>query len=291
MACWFTNQGSNRYYSEDLMRTRLRLAALLTLALACFGCDEEGNFVLFDADAGDVDGGASSDTGASDSGSATTDTSGSTDDSGSTTTDTSGGPALCGDGVIGAGETCDDGAVPSCSDAGFDHGQTFCQDCQLITATCWNGTAASGEINPQEIVARHNIARLSVDPPASTPLPLLEWDQTLADFATGYTANCVWEHSSSGYGENLYAGTSGDNLSASAVDGWVSEVAAYDLASNSCSDVCGHYTQVVWADSLRVGCGVAYCPNPTGLPWAGYILSCNYDPPGNYVGQKPYDAR
>ena len=46
---------------------------------------------------------------------------------------------------------------------------------------------------------------------------------------------------------------------------------------------CGHYTQVVWANTLSVGCGVAVCPT-------GTIVVCNYAPPGNYVGEKPYIA-
>lgn len=268
------------------MRARFFLFVILSSAALCAGCDEDGNFTLFDTDAGDTavvpdDAGTNSD--------ATTD-----DDLGADAAvieDTSAGPAVCGDGAISGAETCEEGQVPSCTEAGFEHGQTFCVDCELITSTCWNGSAASGEINEQEILARHNIARMQVNPAAASPMPLLTWDEELAEFARGYTANCVWEHSDSPWGENLYAGTSGNGLSASAVDGWVSEVDDYDYASNSCSNVCGHYTQVVWADSLRVGCGVTYCPNPSGLPWAGYILSCNYDPPGNFRGQRPYETQ
>ncbi|OON18695.1 hypothetical protein X801_05448 [Opisthorchis viverrini] len=42
---------------------------------------------------------------------------------------------------------------------------------------------------------------------------------------------------------------------------------------------------MVWAGSTRLGCGVKHCPkNGTTL----YV--CNYKPPGNYRGQKPYTA-
>jgi hypothetical protein len=47
----------------------------------------------------------------------------------------------------------------------------------------------------------------------------------------------------------------------------------------------GHYTQVVWRDTRRVGCGMATCRQGE---WTWRLLACNYDPPGNYMGQKPY---
>ncbi len=70
------------------------------------------------------------------------------------------------------------------------------------------------------------------------------------------------------------------------VQAWTSEVAWYDYDSNTCSapagQSCGHYTQIVWADSLRIGCGRALCDDG----WE--IVTCNYDPPGNWAGEWPY---
>ena len=68
------------------------------------------------------------------------------------------------------------------------------------------------------------------------------------------------------------------------VDSWGGEKGFYDHTSNRCraGKVCGHYTQVVWRDSTEVGCGMAVCAN------ASQVWVCNYRPPGNYVGQKPY---
>jgi len=45
--------------------------------------------------------------------------------------------------------------------------------------------------------------------------------------------------------------------------------------------VCGHYTQIVWRDTKQVGCGVARDNRRE-------IWVCNYDPPGNWVGHRPY---
>jgi hypothetical protein len=54
--------------------------------------------------------------------------------------------------------------------------------------------------------------------------------------------------------------------------------------------VCGHYTQIVWKTTTRLGCGVALCDQNSpfmGFPkWEFWV--CNYAPPGNYNGQRPY---
>merc|ERR1711970_1279230 len=45
----------------------------------------------------------------------------------------------------------------------------------------------------------------------------------------------------------------------------------------------GHYTAIVWAGTTHVGCGKARCPGD-----GGDIITCNYFPPGNYEGERPY---
>ncbi len=57
---------------------------------------------------------------------------------------------------------------------------------------------------------------------------------------------------------------------------------------NTCQNgqVCGHYTQLVWANSNRVGCARVTCPSMTYK----YNILCDYAPAGNYVGQWPYIA-
>lgn len=153
--------------------------------------------------------------------------------------------------------------------------------------------SSSGGVDPEPdplkgITALHNAARASVDPPATTPLPPLSWSPAVADAAKAHAAKCVFEHSGNGYGENIYA-SSGASTPDNVVSSWVSEVADYDYASNSCSGVCGHYTQVVWAKSLNLGCAFQACSMNSPLgggSWEFWV--CDYDPPGNYNGEKPY---
>ncbi|XP_044488509.1 pathogenesis-related protein PR-1 type-like [Mangifera indica] len=135
----------------------------------------------------------------------------------------------------------------------------------------------------QDYVNAHNSARAAVGVGPVT------WDNTVAAFAQNYAnqriGDCALVHSGGGgkYGENL-AWSSADLSGTDAVKMWVDEKADYDYNTNSCAPgkACGHYTQVVWRNSVRIGCAKVRCNN------GGTFIGCNYDPPGNYVGQKPY---
>lgn len=120
-------------------------------------------------------------------------------------------------------------------------------------------------------------------------IPDLVWDEKIAAYAQDWAnqlqrRNCTMVHRNSNkYGENL-AWASGKALSTyEVVKMWYDEVHDYDYKTNSCrrGRVCGHYTQVVWRDSKRLGCGMAKCGNSE-------VWVCNYDPPGNWIGEKPY---
>lgn len=62
---------------------------------------------------------------------------------------------------------------------------------------------------------------------------------------------------------------------------WIAEMPAYDHNTNRCNGVCGHYTQVVWRTTRAVGCGV-------GFDGDRQIWVCEYAPPGNIAGARPY---
>lgn len=131
------------------------------------------------------------------------------------------------------------------------------------------------------MLAAHNAVRAQVG------LPPLVWSDALAtvarDWGNRLIATRVFTHRPNNrYGENLYT-ISGSAASPSrVVSAWADERRAYDLPSNSCSAVCGHYTQIVWRATRSVGCAVAAAPGRE-------VWVCNYDPPGNYVGERPYD--
>ena len=134
--------------------------------------------------------------------------------------------------------------------------------------------------SPQDYLNAHNAARSQVT------VANIIWDNTVAAYALNYSnsriSNCNLVHSNGPYGENLAKG-SGSFTGTAAVNLWVAEKPYYDTASNSCvGGQCLHYTQVVWRNSVRVGCARVKCANG----W--WFVSCNYDPPGNYIDERPY---
>ncbi|KAL2902425.1 Pathogenesis-related protein 1 [Bienertia sinuspersici] len=134
--------------------------------------------------------------------------------------------------------------------------------------------------DPSEFLIPQNAARAKVS------VPPFVWNETLAEFARSYAQeranDCKLQHSHSpGKGENI-ARAPGVLSPAKAVEMWVSEEVNYDYASNTCKKVCGHYTQVVWKGSTSIGCARSNCQG------RGTFVTCNYYPPGNYIGRKPY---
>jgi pathogenesis-related protein 1 len=140
----------------------------------------------------------------------------------------------------------------------------------------------------QEILDEHNRVRAAVG------VGPLIWSDTLASYAQEWAdhlarVGCRMQHrppSGGGnhrYGENMFAGTAGYYGMIDAVQSWESEKQHYSggpiIPSNFRK--IGHYTQMVWRDTTHVGCGAVTCRGQL-------IIVCNYDPPGNIVGKKPY---
>jgi uncharacterized protein YkwD len=131
-----------------------------------------------------------------------------------------------------------------------------------------------------DILAAHNSVRSHLG------LASLAWSDRLAehaqDWANTLLARREFAHRPNGkYGENLFEITGGAAAPAQVVAEWASESRDYDYATNKCRGVCGHYTQIVWADTKEVGCAAARGKGRE-------VWVCNYDPPGNWVGQRPY---
>ncbi|CAA7393772.1 unnamed protein product [Spirodela intermedia] len=86
------------------------------------------------------------------------------------------------------------------------------------------------------------------------------------------------------YGEKLFLGRSTSVTGTVAVQAWVGEKQYYNYVSNTCATgkVCSHYTQVVWNVSINLGCARVTCNS------GSVIVICNYDPPGNFPGVRPY---
>jgi pathogenesis-related protein 1 len=158
----------------------------------------------------------------------------------------------------------------------------------------------SGNGPLEDFVPAHNTVR------SRHRLPPLKWSPQLANYAQQWADqlrkrnNCRMKHRphtgrfAQQYGENLlWVGPTrwSDGrvelyrMSPEMItDVWADERRDYRYRSNSCKrgKICGHYTQVVWRDTQEIGCAKAVCRDQSQL-WV-----CNYNPPGNYRGKKPY---
>jgi uncharacterized protein YkwD len=131
-----------------------------------------------------------------------------------------------------------------------------------------------------EMVAAHNAIRLKLN------LPPLAWSGKLAKAAQEWADTLIrggaFRHPlKSPWGQNLAEFYRDELLPDQVVHGWASEAAGYDYKTNRCTGTCGHYTQLVWRDTKEVGCAVARRGERE-------VWVCDYAPPGNYVGMRPY---
>ena len=153
----------------------------------------------------------------------------------------------------------------------------------------------SGDFAAQ-FLAAHNQVRSEAVPTPQPALPALQWNAEAAAVAQAWADRCEYGHNPNrgDYGENIAAAAPPRGQSPSWVVGqWASEAADYDYATNSCASgaVCGHYTQLVWRSTTSVGCATKVCTSnsPFGASFPEWQLwVCDYSPPGNYNGRKPY---
>lgn len=169
----------------------------------------------------------------------------------------------------------------------------------LLLACCLSPAllAHAADFDENEMLAAHNRWRSTVGvPPLTYSAALAGSAQIWADHLA-QTNQCAMQHSKPDgqYGENLFWASaiiwsSGKRevqkvSPKKVVDDWASERTNYSYARNRCAPgkMCGHYTQVVWRSTTTVGCAVAVCGATLDQIWV-----CQYQPPGNWIGKKPY---
>ncbi|XP_043468743.1 venom allergen 3-like [Leptopilina heterotoma] len=149
-------------------------------------------------------------------------------------------------------------------------------------------------------VASGNEPRGSPGPqPRARNMPNMAWDAELATIAQRWANQCRFGHDTCRnvrrfqVGQNIAsAWTTGSNLSSlrTLITSWYDEVAEFNrnqvepfvyLVNTR------HYTQMLWADSVRIGCG--YVNYMDGIRNT-ILLICNYGPTGNVLGGRMYQV-
>uniref|UniRef100_A0A8C0ATQ3 SCP domain-containing protein n=1 Tax=Buteo japonicus TaxID=224669 RepID=A0A8C0ATQ3_9AVES len=134
----------------------------------------------------------------------------------------------------------------------------------------------------------HNELRAKVQPAASN-MRYMTWDAALARTARAWANKCIFEHNVylsqkhqchpnfTSIGENIWVGSHQAFYVADAIKSWYNEVRFYTFAVQKCTKVCGHYIQVVWDNSYKIGCAVTLCREVAGIRNAVNFV-CNYSP-------------
>lgn len=117
-----------------------------------------------------------------------------------------------------------------------------------------------------------------------------EWADKLALSGDFQHRNHVGGQWKTVYGENLAWGGGANYRSKNGIDFWYAEKKDYTPGTPAPAHLngpmIGHYTQMVWRKTERIGAGVAVIQ--AGRYKGGLVIVCNYDPPGNYGGEMPY---
>mmetsp|Transcript_50415 Transcript_50415/g.132787 ORF Transcript_50415/g.132787 Transcript_50415/m.132787 type:complete len:359 (+) Transcript_50415:49-1125(+) len=181
----------------------------------------------------------------------------------------------------------------------------FLLECHAAVLWSWNQSEFR-----EQILQWHNDFRARE---ASSDMAALTYDLAIERKAQAWAELCMFEHSNKiansvascrrgkcgqGLGENLWMGDGFIESDLStirhALNTWYGEKqfwslndGRFDLSNcaapaEKAAEICGHYTQIVSSRSLRMGCAVASC---RGKEWSTYLV-CQYDPPGNVVGEQ-----
>lgn len=174
---------------------------------------------------------------------------------------------------------------------------------------------ARGQVRRLTELEKAALLRIHNDARAEVHAPPMSWDPELEDKAALYACQCRLEHWRNGdvpyprgykkngspdevFGENLawsspsYEPTK-KSPAARGSEQWAEEKPHYNCGDDSCKqgEQCGHWTQMLWPTSTRIGCAISKCPKSFGglectdnAPFE--LLVCQMTEPGNWVSPK-----
>jgi hypothetical protein len=159
-----------------------------------------------------------------------------------------------------------------------------------LTAPALQGNVGRLTSLDARLLAAHNRERTAAG------LPPLQWDESLAADAQPWAEHLArldgLEHADDAdpddpEGENLWLGTRGHYSHEDMVGLWIAEKRDFrpgifpdNSRTDDLEDV-GHYTQLMWRSTGRVGCALADGARDE-------ILVCRYREAGNVEGERPF---
>lgn len=183
----------------------------------------------------------------------------------------------------------------------------------LSQKTCVN---VLSDAQRAEIVRAHNYYRNLVASgkqgslPTATNMKEVTWDKEVEGVAQNWASSNPSGHNSNRklptrpslyVGENIYWSsrsgskviTAGNANVTAAIASWYSEVKDFSgdvSAFKSSAAAIGHFTQVIWADTSAVGCGILDCvtKSSSGSYSQSVAFVCDYAVGGNYLGSPIY---
>ncbi|XP_014367134.2 scoloptoxin SSD976 [Papilio machaon] len=175
-----------------------------------------------------------------------------------------------------------------------------CAYCEHIELTCEQIRAfVDGHNNRRLIVAKG----LVPGQPAASNMEFMVWDEELAEKASKWAEKNEFKHNPdrtidsnrwSLVGENIYVYNYYSNMGdepkidiENALDNWFQEHKFYNFVPFFLTSInpFGHYTQMVWSNTNRIGCGISQTKTHNHIKT---LFVCDYGPTGNYFEQKPY---
>merc|ERR1711970_1135967 len=184
------------------------------------------------------------------------------------------------------------------------------------TMTIYPGPAAQG--GKDLILQRHNELRQKVaagqeeGQPGASNMRKMVWNDELATIAQRWADQCRSGHDKNRdlcdgtvVGQNAYQfwetvkrdEAHFEVKTDESANSWYSEVSdpgfsSADIKPYVFGHGIGHYTQVVWAETDHLGCGMVYYDDGESDGWHWYVqgVVCNYGKSGNWVGGVMYET-
>ncbi|KAF8373083.1 hypothetical protein PRIPAC_79512 [Pristionchus pacificus] len=176
----------------------------------------------------------------------------------------------------------------------------------VVSSQCSGGIP---DTERQSFLDAHNTLRSTISagkyvangknmPAAKTPIANMTWDCEIEKSAQKVSDTCIFAHSKNrtNLGENIWTMWASYKLSVNgmakkACNSWEVEFQKFGwadikLTPSVFSSGIGHATQMAWARSTKLGCGISLCKENQKV-----LVACQYRDAGNFINSNVYDPK